>query len=85
MAMKIVDKSPFSEVQLRHWDRFAEAAGLSQSLTRKRRMGMAGKLPSMARCVQAESPYRDQAMIGSIVSLMEQRCTRTLRRFKNMG
>ena len=35
MAMKLGSKYSFSEVQVRHWDRFAEAAGLSQAQTRK--------------------------------------------------
>ena len=81
MAMKLGSKYRFSEVQVRHWDRFAEAAGLSQAQTRKRLVRMAGQLPSMARRLQAEPDYRDQALIESIVNLIEQRCALTLRRF----
>jgi serine/threonine-protein kinase HipA len=81
MAMKLGSKYSFSEVQVRHWDRFAEAAGLSQAQTRKRVVRMAAQLPSMARRLQAEPDYRDQTLIESIVSLIEQRCALTLRRF----
>ena len=81
MAMKLGSKYRFSEVQVRHWDRFAEAAGLSQAQTRKRLVRMAGQLPSMARRLQAEPDYRDQTLIESIVNLIEQRCALTLRRF----
>jgi serine/threonine-protein kinase HipA len=81
MAMKVGSKYRFSEVQVRHWDRFAEAAGLSQAQTRKRLVRMAGQLPSMARRLQAEPDYRDQTLIESIVNLIEQRCALTLRRF----
>jgi len=39
---------------------------------------MAGQLPSVAQRLQAEGAYRDQALINSIVSLIEQRCTLSL-------
>lgn len=86
MAMKIGSKYRFSELQVRHWDRFAEAAGLSQAQTRKRVLRMARELPSMARHLQAQptyrdQTYRDQTLIESIVSLIEQRCALTVRRF----
>lgn len=81
MAMKIGSKYPFNEVQARHWDRFAEAAGLSQAQTRKRVARMAERLPSAARCLGAQDPYRDDAMVRRIVDLIEQRCALTLGRF----
>ncbi|MEB3184931.1 MAG: HipA domain-containing protein [Cyanobacteriota bacterium] len=81
MAMKLGSRYRFSEVQVRHWDRFAEAAGLSQTQTRKRVVRMAEQLPSMARRLQAERAYRDHALIEGIVNLIEQRCALTLRRF----
>ena len=36
MAMKLGSKYTFSQVQARHWDQFAEEAGLSKAQTRKR-------------------------------------------------
>ena len=36
MATKLGSKYHFSEVQARHWDQFAEAAGLAKAQTRKR-------------------------------------------------
>lgn len=81
MAMKLGSKYRFSEVQSRHWEKFAEAAGLSWAQTRKRVTRMAAQLPSMARRLQAEAAYRDAALIGDIANLIEQRCDLTLRRF----
>ena len=81
MAMKLGSKYRFSEVQSRHWEKFAEAAGLSWAQTRKRVTRMAAQLPSMARRLQAEDAYRDAALIGDIANLIEQRCDLTLRRF----
>ena len=81
MAMKLGSKYRFSEVQSRHWEKFAEAAGLSWAQTRKRVIRMAAQLPSMARRLQAEDAYRDEALIGDIDNLIEQRCDLTLRRF----
>ena len=81
MAMKLGSKYRFSEVQSRHWEKFAEAAGLSWAQTRKRVTRMAAQLPSMARRLQAEDAYRDEALIGDIANLIEQRCDLTLRRF----
>jgi hypothetical protein len=42
---------------------------------------MAAQLPSMARRLQAEDAYRDEALIGDIANLIEQRCDLTVRRF----
>ena len=81
MAMKLGSKYRFSEVQSRHWEKFAEAAGLSWAQTRKRVIRTAAQLPSMARRLQAEDAYRDEALIGDIANLIEQRCDLTLRRF----
>ena len=81
MAMKLGSKYRFSEVQSRHWEKFAEAAGLSWAQTRKRVTRMAAQLPSMARRLQAEDAYRDAALIGDIANLIEQRCDLILSRF----
>jgi serine/threonine-protein kinase HipA len=81
MAMKLGSKYRFSEVQSRHWEKFAEAAGLSWAQTRKRVIRTAAQLPSMARRLQAEDAYRDEALIGDIANLIEQRCDLILSRF----
>ncbi len=56
--LRVIDalgsKDRFSEVQERHWQRFAEFAGLSWAQTRKRVIRMAAQLPSMAGRLQAE-------------------------------
>lgn len=49
MAMKLGSKYKFSEVQSRHWEQFAEAAGLARAQTGKRILGMALALPKAAR------------------------------------
>jgi hypothetical protein len=57
-VLRVIDalgsKDRFSKVQERHWQRFAEFAGLSWAQTRKRVIRMAAQLPSMARRLQAE-------------------------------
>ena len=80
MAMKLGSKYSFAEVQVRHWELFAVAAGLSQAQTRKRVVRMAEQLPLSARGLQTESSYRDHALIERIACLIEQRCALTLRR-----
>ena len=79
MAMKLGSKYRFSEVQMRHWERFAQEAGLSWAQTRKRVVGMAEQLPAAARGLQREPAYRDQPMIDRIASLIDQRCALTLK------
>ena len=81
MAMKLGSKYNFSEVQVRHWDCFAEAAGLSQAQTRKRVVRMAEQLPPSARRLLNECPFRDQILVQRIMGLIEQRCALTLHQF----
>ena len=81
MAIKLGSKYRFSEVHERHWEQFAGAAGLSWAQTRKRVLRIAAQLPSVARRLQAEAIYRDEALIGDIANLIEQRCDLTARRF----
>ena len=80
MAMKLGSKYSFAEVQVRHWELFAVAAGLSKAQTRKRLVRMAEQLPSSARRLQTKSSYRDHALIERIACLIEQRCELTLSR-----
>jgi serine/threonine-protein kinase HipA len=81
MAMKLGSKYSFAEIQVRHWELFALAAGLSQAQNRKRVVRMAEQLPSSARWLQVESSYRENALIERIACLVEQHCELTLRRF----
>jgi serine/threonine-protein kinase HipA len=85
MAMKLGSKYRFSEVQARHWDQFAEAAGLSKAQTKKRVLRMARDLPASARQLQASPPFADQAIIAKIVTLIEQRSALTMRRLFQGG
>jgi len=54
MAMKIGSKYKFSEIQVRHWDQFAEGAGLAKARARKRILELAKSLPLTARKLQAD-------------------------------
>jgi serine/threonine-protein kinase HipA len=59
MAMKIGSKYKFSDVQARHWDQFAQSAGLSRAPARKSIVALAKALPLAARSLQqaSGSPY----------------------------
>jgi serine/threonine-protein kinase HipA len=82
MAMKIGSKYKFSEVEARHWDQFAEAAGLSKAQARKRILELAKALPPTARQLQAEPDrgFAGHSLVEQIVTLIEQRCALTIRR-----
>ena len=82
MAMKIGGKYKFSEVQARHWDQFAEGAGLAKAQTRKRILELAKILPVAARKLQSEpvKGFADHPLIEQIVKLIEQRAELTIRR-----
>ena len=82
MAMKIGSKYKFSELEARHWEQFAEEAGLAKAATRKRLQQLANELPAAARKLQAAPPhgFAGNAVVTQIVQLIEQRCTLTLRR-----
>jgi serine/threonine-protein kinase HipA len=82
MAMKIGSKYKFSEVQARHWDQFAQSAGLARAQARKRILELAKALPLAARSLQqaSGSPYWGNAVVERIVVLIEQRCALTVQR-----
>ena len=82
MAMKIGSQYKFSEVQARHWMQFAEAAGLSTALVKKRILKMAERLPTLARSRLAamELQGNGHAVLGEIEKLVGQRCDLTVRR-----
>ncbi|EHN63761.1 HipA domain-containing protein [Comamonas testosteroni] len=82
MAMKLGSKYKFRELEARHWEQFAEEAGLAKAATRKRLQQLANELPTAARKLQAAPPHGfvGNAVVEQIVQLIEQRCTLTLRR-----
>ena len=79
MAMKLGSKYRFDEVQPRHWEQFATAAGLSGAQTRKRVLRMAQELPSIARQVQALPQFSGQPIVNRIVALIDERSGFTAR------
>jgi serine/threonine-protein kinase HipA len=83
MAMKIGSKYKFSEVEKRHWDQFAESAGLARAQTRKRVLALAKSLPPTARKLQSdpERGFTGHAVVERIIALIEQRCALAIRRF----
>jgi serine/threonine-protein kinase HipA len=85
MAMKIGSKYKFSEVQARHWDQFAQGAGLAKAQAKKRMLELARSLPPTARVLQCvpEHGFAGNAVIERIIALIEQRCTLTIRRLND--
>lgn len=82
MAMKIGSKYKFSEVQLRHWDQFAESVGLSKAQSKRRILELARSLPTTANKLR-HAPLRGfagNAVVEQIVALVGQRCALTIRR-----
>jgi serine/threonine-protein kinase HipA len=82
MAMKIGGKYVFNEIQARHWERFAESAGLSKAQTKKRILDLAKSLPTTARKLYSEPErgFAGSVIIERIIDLIEQRCTLTIQR-----
>lgn len=82
MAMKLGSKYKFSELEARHWEQFAEEAGLAKAATRKRLQQLANELPAAARKLQAAPQHglAGNAVVEQIMQLIEQRCALTLRR-----
>jgi serine/threonine-protein kinase HipA len=81
MAMKIGSKYKFSEVHARHWEQFATEAALSPAQVKKRVLEMAKRLPDLARAMQTtfQSQGYSHPIIDKIVTLIDQRCTLTLK------
>lgn len=82
MAMKIGGKYKFTEVYARHWEQFAQEAGLAKSQSKKRILDLAKSLPVAARQLQADPKkgFAQQKLVKQIVELIEQRCTLTIER-----
>lgn len=82
MAMKIGSKYKFSEIQARHWDQFAEGAGLARAQAKRRILELAKSLPLAARKLQSDPGrgFADNPVVERIIALNEQRCALTVRR-----
>lgn len=87
MAMKIGGKYRFTEVQARHWERFATDAGLSPAQVKKRILDIAKRLPALARATLAafEAQGHHHPILGAIAALIDQRCALTLRNLTAPG
>jgi serine/threonine-protein kinase HipA len=84
MAMKIGSKYKFTEVQARHWEQFAQAAGLSPAQVKKRILTLARQLPTEAASLYSAFAARgqDHDILGEIVGLIERRCQLTRKRLE---
>jgi serine/threonine-protein kinase HipA len=82
MAMKIGSKYKFSEVLARHWEQFATEAALSPAQVKRRILDIAKRLPGLARATQVamQADGNSHAVLDQIVTLIDQRCTLTIRR-----
>ena len=82
MAMKIGSKYKFSEVEKRHWEQFADGAGLSKAQAKRRILELASLLPTKARKLQSDPghSFAGNAVVEQINTLIEQRCALTIRR-----
>lgn len=82
MAMKIGSKYKFADVQARHWEQFALAAALSPAQVKKRVLEIAKRLPNFAHTLltTVDAEGNSHAILGRIVTLIDQRCVITIRR-----
>ena len=82
MAMKIGSKYKFSEIQARHWDQFAEGAGLARAQAKRRILALAKSLPLASRKLQSDPGrgFADNPVVERIIALIETRCALTVRR-----
>lgn len=82
MAMKIGSKYKFTEVYARHWEQFAQEAGLAKPQAKKRILNLAKLLPVTARQLQADprNGFAQHKLVEQIIVLIEQRCALTIQR-----
>ena len=82
MAMKIGSKYKFSEVEARHWEQFAEDAGLAKAQAKRRVLELAKSLPPIARKLQSDpgSGFKGSPVVERIIALIGERCALTIRR-----
>lgn len=80
MAMKLGSKYKFSELMGRHWEQFADAAGLARAQMRKRVLMMAGVMPEIAADLLTAAPFALSSITERLVETIEQRAKLTARR-----
>lgn len=80
MAMKLGGRYKFTEVQTRHWEQFAETAGMSVAQSKRRILRMSKDLPLVARKLQSTRPFESHPLVEKICQLIEHRATLTQRR-----
>ena len=82
MAMKIGSKYKFEDVHARHWTQFATQASLSPPQVKKRILTLAQRLPPLAHTTLAsfDAEGKSHPVLAQIVTLIEQRCSQTIRR-----
>ena len=82
MAMKIGSEYKFTEVYARHWEQFAQEAGLAKPQAKKRILDLAKSLPVTARQLQEDpkNEFAQHEIVEEIIVLIEQRCALTIQR-----
>lgn len=87
MAMKLGSKYKFSEVQARYWEQFAEGVGFTKAQAKRRTLELTKLLPATARKLQSDPRHRfsGNAVVEQINTLIEQRCTLTIRRLADLA
>jgi len=87
MAMKIGSKYKFSEIHARHWEQFAQEAGLAKPQAKKRILEFAQSMPKKARQIQADfaKEFSKCPLVDQIILLIEQRCALTIQRLSSSG
>ena len=80
--MKIGSKYKFNEVQARHWEKLADDVSLGRAQARKRILGLAQAMPSMAHQLYLDPKrgFSGHPVITKIVALIERRCALTMAR-----
>jgi serine/threonine-protein kinase HipA len=82
MAMKIGSKYKFKDLQLRHWEQFAESTGFTKAQAKRRILELAKLLPIKGRKLQTDPQYgfAGSAVVEQINLLIEERCALTIAR-----
>ncbi|NBO41544.1 MAG: type II toxin-antitoxin system HipA family toxin [Betaproteobacteria bacterium] len=85
MAMKIGSEYKFTEVYARHWEQFAQEAGLAKPQAKKRILDLAKSLPVTARQLQEDpkNEFAQHEIVEEIIVLIEQRCALTIQRLND--
>jgi serine/threonine-protein kinase HipA len=84
MAMKVGRKYKFSDVYARHWEEFAQTAGLSSAQARKRILRLATELPGAAQALfqDPHHVFASKPIVSRIVGLIENRCGMAVTRLR---